>query len=189
MAARLKSYLGARAWLAPAALLLGCLLVLAAEGLRLWGDWRMQRRAAAVAGLEVDDSTPPRLVFAKAMQLAREGQEEPAQQLFALLQASTDATLRQTARYNLGTLYLKRAAERWHALGVWDYDRINPLLDLAEAAFRELLREQPAHPQGRYNLEYALRIRPPPREQEERAQQGRKQSVFAILPGAPRGGP
>jgi mxaK protein len=97
--------------------------------------------------------------------------------------------LRARIHYNLGTLYLQDAAKIWKKFGLSEYIRINTLLGAAKDHLRETLIDDPSHWQARYNLEYAERITPPPKERPKNDFQGNKGSVFATLPAIPGGGP
>jgi mxaK protein len=92
-------------------------------------------------------------------------------------------------RYNLGSLYLKDAAKIWKKNGLSEYIRINTLLGAAKDNLRESLSIEPSNWQARFNLEYAERITPPPKERPKNDFQGNKGSVFATLPTIPGGGP
>ncbi len=135
------------------------------------------------------EALPPPLIMAKAYQFSRERRFQEAVRVYLQAKAEAGSDLTALIEYNLGTAYLRQAAEYWRERGVWEYDKINTLLDLAENSFRKVLLAQPEHADARYNLEYALSIRPPAREVEKSDWQGRKSSVFATLPGMNGGGP
>jgi mxaK protein len=97
--------------------------------------------------------------------------------------------LQVKALYNLATLYLKDAAQRWNARGVLDAAHVGTEIELAKENYREALRLQPGNWAARFNLEYAFRITPPPKEKAKADFQGSKSSVFSTLPGLPGGGP
>ncbi|MDT8405789.1 MAG: hypothetical protein RQ715_00915 [Methylococcales bacterium] len=132
---------------------------------------------------------PTEIMMAKARQLSTQGATEQAVRVY--LDAKTQATpdLALQIEYNLGSVYLAQASQLWRDRGVWEYDKINALLDLAEQALRKVLQVNPNHAWARYNLDYALAIRPPGKEVETSDWQGRKSSVYAILPGLSKGGP
>ena len=138
---------------------------------------------------EADGDLPPEVIFAKAAQLNRQGDFQQALRLYLQIEPLVDAGFRVDVKYNMGTVYLQQAAKLWNAKGVWEYGQINTLLDLAEQAFKQVLAVEPEHWQARYNLEFALRIRPPAKEEEKADWQGHKSSVHAIMPGIPEGGP
>ncbi len=165
-----------------------CLLTGAAaiEGYGLYRDYRFNQLLAqggTKAGSE------PLLSAAYANRLAERGQWQQAVRIYNQILPNSRDELKPLLHYNLGTLYLQEAARRWHKRGVWDYSRVVTLLGLAREHLREAVRLDPADLNARYNLEYALRIHPPPRERQPSKWRGHKQSVFATLPGMPKGGP
>ena len=138
--------------------------------------------------IELTLDTPPELIFARAHWLETRDPMEAIRLYGDILQKS-DASLRARIHYNLGTLYLKDAAKIWKKFGLSEYIRINTLLGAAKDHLRETLIDDPSHWQARYNLEYAERITPPPKERPKNDFQGNKGSVFATLPAIPGGGP
>ena len=136
-----------------------------------------------------DTELPPEVLFAKARYLNQQGDYQQALRLYLLIEQSGDQDFQNKVQYNMGVIYLQQATKLWNAKGVWEYSQINTLLDLAEQYLREVLAHKPEHWQARFNLEYALRIRPPAKEQEKADWQGHKSSVHAIMPGIPVGGP
>lgn len=178
---------GPKAWLAAALLALGA--AAGGEGLALYRASLYNRALAAIDRLEPDAQTAPELLAAKANRYAQEGRPEPAIRLYIQALPRAQGILRQRLSYNLGTLYLREAAGLWNRQGVWAYSRVVTLLELAREHLREAVRLDPQDLNARYNLEYALRITPPPREREPAKWQGTKSSVFALLPGLPHGGP
>lgn len=158
----------------------------ALEGYGLYRDYRFNQilsRGGAETG------TDAALIAAYANRLAAQGQWQQAVQAYNQILPKSRGKLKSLLHYNLGTLYLQEAAQRWHKLGVWDYSRVVTLLGLAREHLRKAVRLNPTDPNARYNLEYALRIQPPPRERQPSKWRGHKQSVFATLPGIPKGGP
>lgn len=159
------------------------------HGAELWRQQRLERDLAAIGQLAVDENTAPPLVFAKAWQLEQEGAENEAIRLYASLRDTPDLGLRARALRNLGTAYLRDAARRWNAHGVLEHAQVNTQVELAKENLREALRLAPEDWDARYNLEYAFRITPPPKEKAKADFQGSKSSVFSTLPGLPGGGP
>jgi mxaK protein len=137
----------------------------------------------------VDEHTPALLVFTKAHFLSENGNIAEAIRLYASLHTTEDHNLRALAFYNLATLYLQDGAKRWNAHGVLEAAHVSTEVELAKENYREALRLNPELWQARYNLEYAWRITPPPKEREKADFQGRKASIFSTLPGLPAGGP
>lgn len=165
------------------------LLAWAAAGVSLlraaWFDQQLQE-AGSIA---VDESSDPELVFAKAFAAAAGGDHAAAYRWYGTLLEVADVGLRQRVRYNLGTLYLRDAARLWNARGVLEYVRVNTLVAAAKEHLRMAVRLNPGDEDARFNLEYAYRITPPPKERPKENFQGSKGSVFATLPSIPGGGP
>lgn len=141
------------------------------------------------ADLKVQDDTPEPLQFAKAHHLASQGQIQEAQRIYNGLRQAEDPALRERVLYNLGTLYLQEAAKVWLVHGVKEYVRVSTLVDLAKENLSGSLRLNPNNDNARFNLEYAYRITPPPREKPKADFKGTKASIFATMPGIPGGGP
>lgn len=138
---------------------------------------------------EVAEDTSPEVVFAKAWALAQSGSSKEALRLYQTLLERGDTRFQARVHYNLGTIYLEQAARLWNAPGVLEMGRVGALVGLAKDHLREALRRVPENRDARYNLEYAFRITPPPKEPEKSNWQGTKTSVFSTLPGIPAGGP
>lgn len=167
-------------------------LALAGAAHEGWHLWRANRDNALIAAperIQVDPATPPALVFAKAYDLARHGDTQEATRLYGALTQTGDAELRTRAYYNLGTLYLGDAARLWNARGVLEYVRVNTLVSAAKENLRAALRLSPGHWDARYNLEYAYRITPPPKEKPKSDFKASKGSVYATMPSLPGGAP
>jgi len=171
------------------ALLLLCVAGAAYQGYTLVRIDALNRTIADPANLQVDEHTPPPLVFAKARRLARDGDHQEATRLYSTLLHTADKTIRARALHNLATIYLQDAAGLWNARGVLEYARVNTLVELAKENYREALRLDPDNWDARYNLEYAYRITPPPKEKPKSDWTGTKSSVFSTLPGIGGGGP
>ena len=157
---------------------------LAREGLR----WRAQRdynqalaegdyaRAARMGG-DVGH-------FAQAYGLQQAGRLQDARVAYSKLERSADLKLRAAALYNMGTTYLDEAVTiDLHK----DADRALPLLELAKTSYRELLRIDEQHWDGRYNLERALRLSPDVGEQKVMDVEGRRSPVRTINSVDPEG--
>jgi mxaK protein len=137
----------------------------------------------------VTTNLAPELALAKALSLQRSGKPLEAIQIYGPLLERDDAHLRARVHYNLGTLYLQDAAKLWKERGLLEYVRINNQLAAAKENLHAALGLEPGLWDARYNLEYAFRITPPPKEQPKTDFQGSKSSVFATLPSIPGGGP
>ncbi len=159
------------------------------HGLELLRLEQFKHAIANPAGIIVDENTPPVLVFAKARWLDQTGNVGEAIRLYSSLRNARDPDLRSRAFHNLGTIYLRDGAKRWNARGVLDYAHVSTLVELAKENYQEALRLNPDDWDARYNLEYAFRITPPPKEKGKSDWKGSKPSVFSTLPGIPGGGP
>jgi mxaK protein len=185
---RLKAALRTRF---PVRALLVSLLVAGAayEGHALWRAIRHNQIIAAPDRYEIGESAEPELIFAQAYAAARNGDRQEALRLYGSLAERGDRQFRAKLRYNLGTLYLRDAAALWNAKGVLEYIRVNTLVAAAQENLREALRLEPGNWDARYNLEYAYRITPPPKEKPKSDFKASKGSVYATLPSLPGGGP
>ncbi len=170
-------------------LLLAFLAGAAFEGWRLYRLATYNRMLEDIARVAVSEHTPPEVIFAKARQLDRLGDYQEALRLYNSIENRGDAAFRERVLYNMATVYLREAAKHWNAQGVWAYAQVNSLLERAEDGYREVLRMNPGNFDARYNLEYAYRITPPPKDTGKADWRGSKSSVFATLPGIPGGGP
>jgi mxaK protein len=145
------------AWL----LLALCALAAAAQAALLWRD--QQRNAAIVAGVPMtpttDTAVHPHLAFAHACALAASGADDAALKRFGALQG--ESRLGQAARYN-GANVLMRQALRLHA-GPQPGQAL-ALVELAKEGYRQVLRDNPARWDARYNLERAQRLVPDPED-------------------------
>lgn len=132
---------------------------------------------------------PAEVIFAKARYLNGQKHYQQALQAYAHIEKAGSRPFQLRVLYNMATIYLQQAAKLWQGKGVWEYNQINTLLDLAEQSFKEVLFEDPKNWPARYNLEYALRIRPPAKEEEKTNWKRHKRSIYAIMPGITGGGP
>lgn len=174
--------------LASGLLLLG-LAVAAGSGYRLIVLARENAAIHDPRDVTLDEDTAPEVVFAKAQALDREGDYQEALRLYHTIQNDPVPAFRQRVHYNMGTIYLREAAGLWNARGVLEYARVHALVEMAKENLKEALRLNPDDQDARFNLEYAFRITPPPKEKEKANWQGTKSSVFSTLPGIPGGGP
>ena len=170
-------------------LLLICLAGMMRTGIALYTLNSHNQWLAKPEQIEVGHDTDPLLVFAKARQSQQAGDPLEAIRLYGGILQQGDARFRARVRYNLGTLYLRDAAKVWKERGLLEYARINTLLSAAKDNLRESLTLEPEQWDARYNLEYAYRITPPPKERPKNDFQGSKGSVFATMPTLPGGGP
>lgn len=182
----LKSRHPVSAWLVLLALCTGSLLILnKINRIHTWNQLVDQPERGSAS----EEVFPDEVLFARAYAQNQLGDYQRALRTYNQIEQSGKNNIKNRVRYNMGSIYLQQAAKLWNDKGVWEYNQINTLLDLAEQSFRKVLLEDSANWQARFNLEYALRIRPPAKEQEESDWTGQKTSVHAILPGIPSGGP
>ena len=159
------------------------------EGLE-WSRFEQGNRALTdAAHITVSDDTAAALVFAAARSEAERGHTQEALRLYTTLVRVGSAEFRAGVHHNIGNLYLREAAPLWNAVGVLEYARVDTLVALAKESYRSALRLDPDDWDARYNLEYAHRITPPPKERTKSDFQGSKSSVFATMPSLPGGGP
>jgi mxaK protein len=171
------------------AVLLGLIAAIIAEG---WQIYRIRQINLAIAKPEaivVGDESPPEILFAKAWHLGQSGQFQEALRLYNRIEHRVTREEYEKVKYNMGQIYLTEAARYWNARGVWAYSEVLTWSALARKAFHDVLVANPANWDARFNLEFALRIAPPPREQEKADWTGHKSSVHSIYPGIPGGGP
>jgi mxaK protein len=146
----------------------GALALLAvAAGIDAW-RWQDKQRDNALIGAGVVDRPGPieraELRFAHAAELARRGEREAAIDAYRALQ--DDSALGRSARYNAANqLLLQAVVLRGSALP----GQALPLIELAKASYREVLRQDPGHWDARYNLERAQRLQPDPDDAEPEA--------------------
>lgn len=149
---RLRLAWGALALLALAAVI---------DGWR-WQD-KQRDNAMIRAGIteRPDPTARAELRFAHATELARRGEHEAAIDAYRVLQ--DDSALGRAARYNAANQLLQQALVlRGSALP----GQALPLIELAKASYREVLRQNPEHWEARYNLERAQRLQPDPDDAE-----------------------
>lgn len=133
--------------------------------------WRLQRDhalnrdiAAAGAGHGGGDepSARPELRFAIAHAHAASGATDAALNRYAVLRARS--ALGRAARYNGANLLLRQAV----VLRAGDHPgQALALIELAKENYREVLRQDPADWNARYNLERAQRLLPDPDGDDE----------------------
>jgi mxaK protein len=117
----------------------------------------------AIAGANAGalDSNVPEALFARAVLLSRAGDGQSAQhdgalKIYKELIQGGRADLRQGAQYNLGNVYMHEVLSS----GPDNAMSALPLIELAKQSYRDLLRENPADWDARYNLERALWLAP-----------------------------
>jgi len=170
-------------------LMLGAAVVLsgaglAREGVR-WREVRLYNQALAQA----DYARAAPLAgdagrFAEAYSLQQAGRYQDARLVYSGLEHSAAPGMRAAVLYNMGNTYLEQAATiDLHK----DADRALPLIELAKSSYRELLRIDDQHWNGRYNLERALQLSPDVGEQKVMNVEGRRSPVRTINSVDPEG--
>lgn len=162
---------------AAAALAFGSLVVY--HALRL--D-RIERTNAAIASARISDfeASVPEARFARALALARAGESDAAVKAYKALSDGGRRDLSQLAAYNLGNLYMRDAL----AEGASEAFRSLPLIELAKQRYRDVLRNEPAHWDARYNLSRALQLAPElEQEIEEKEEPPEKEQSTSTLQG------
>jgi mxaK protein len=129
---------------------------------------------AGVPATTTETPTNAQLAFAQACALAASGAEDAALKRFGALQS--DAQLGHAARYN-GANVLMRQALRLHA-GPQPGQAL-ALVELAKESYRQVLRDNPARWDARYNLERAQRLVPDPEDIDASAAPAPSQSERA----------
>ncbi|MGH8558949.1 MAG: MxaK protein [Methylococcales bacterium] len=171
------------------AILVGLIFAIVAESIRLH---RLRQINLAISNPEktvIEDDSPVQIIFAKARHLSRNGQPQEALQLYNGIEHRVTQEELEKVKYNMGHIYLTEAARYWNKQGVWAYSQVLTWSALAQKAFHDVLVINPSNWDARFNLEFALRISPPPREVEKADWTGHKSSVHSIYPGIPGGGP
>lgn len=173
----------------PATVVLVMVLLLASAGLaRDAYRWRQTRQYNdAIAA--TDYARAARFAgeagrFAEAYALQQAGKFQEARIAYGKLEHSRDTGLRAAVLYNMGNTYLQQAATLDMRK---DADRALPLVELAKTSYRELLRIEPTHWDGRYNLERALQLSPDVGEQKVMNVEGRRSPVRTINSVDPEG--
>lgn len=143
----------------------------------------IKRTNAAISSTRVADfdASVPEARFARALALARAGESEAAVKAYKALIESDRRDLGQAARYNLGNLYMRDALED----GASQAFRSLPLIELAKQRYRDVLRNEPADWDARYNLSRALLLAPEIEQtSEEKEDPPQKEQSVSTLQGA-----
>jgi mxaK protein len=157
-----------------------CASLIAYNALRLDG---IRRTNAAISSARVSnfDAAVPEARFARALALARAGESEAAVKAYKALIEDERRDLSQAAQYNLGNLYMRDAL----ADGASQAFRSLPLIELAKQRYRDVLRNEPADWDARYNLSRALLLAPEiEQELEEEEDPPEKEQSVSTLQGA-----
>jgi mxaK protein len=137
---------------------LGAALV---TGAQWWQLDAAERVNAAIAGSAITQSAvvspeAAETQLTHAIALSQAGDYDNALKGYKLLIQGERADLKRIALYNLGGLHLRQALKR----GADNTAESLPLIELAKQAYRDLLRDDPADWDARYNLERALWLAP-----------------------------
>ncbi|WP_129643143.1 MxaK protein [Peristeroidobacter agariperforans] len=162
-----------------AAVALACGSLAAHHALRL--D-RIKRTNAAITSARVSDfeASVPEARFARALAFARAGESEAAVKAYKALIEGDRRDLGRAAAYNLGNLYMRDAL----ANGASEAFRSLPLIELAKQRYRDVLRNEPAHWDARYNLSRALQLAPELEQQiEEKEEPPEREQSTSTLQG------
>jgi len=155
--------------------------------------WRAARTNALIAsGQPIADAPgqPPELRFAQAHALAQSqaasGARDAALNRYRALQS--DPRLGPAARFNSANLLVRQAVE---VRASTQPGQAIALLELAKEYYRDVLRDDPAQWDARYNLERAQRLLPDPDEDdagplgEERNRERAVTTMRGYSPGLP----
>lgn len=105
------------------------------------------------------------------------GKYQDARAGYSMLERSPATELRAAVLYNMAHTYLEQAATiDLHQ----DADRALAVIELAKAGYRELLRMDDQHWDGRYKLERALQLSPDVGELKVMNVEGRRSPVRTI---------
>lgn len=143
---------------------------------------QIKRTNTAIASARVSDfeAAVPEARFARAMALARAGESDAAVKAYKALIEGDRRDLSQAALYNLGNLYMHDALEN----GASEAFRSLPLVELAKQRYRDVLRNEPADWDARYNLSRALQLAPEfEQEVEEKEEPPKKEQSTSTLQG------
>lgn len=141
------------------AALAALILVASIDAAGTWRQHRLNQMIQSGALPATDADSPPELRFAQAYALAASGAADEALNRYQALQA--DPSLRQAARFNAANLLLRQAMVLRE--GPQPGQAI-PLIELAKESLRDVLRDDPAQWDARYNLERAQRLLADPEE-------------------------
>ena len=136
-----------------------------ADAALLWRDARTNASIAAGQPIAEAPGQPVQVRFAQAYALTQahpaSGARDTALNRYRALQA--DPLLGAAARYNSANLLVRQAIE---VRASAQPGQAIALLELAKEYYRDLLREDPAQWDARYNLERAQRLLPDPGEED-----------------------
>ncbi len=138
-------------------LLVGLMLAIAYDGLRLAQDQRFNDALITNSETSGSDSDSAHRRFANAYLLQQRHEFKAAVQAYAEIHARPHSQLQMDVKFNLANLYFREAL-RLHENG--DEDLAMPLLELAKENYKEILRSDETYWDAKYNLELALIVAP-----------------------------
>lgn len=148
--------------------------------------WRLQHAAhvnEAIAGANAASLHEgiAEALFARALHLSGTGRYDGAVKAYKALIHGNRIDLRRAALYNLGNLHMREALRDGPENAIHSL----PLIELAKQNYRDLLREDPADWNARYNLERALWLAPEFEEEfvEEEGPRAAERRVIRDVPG------
>ena len=136
----------------------------------LFDGWQLVRTQSTNAEIGAGESIaevpgqPAEVRFAQAHAQAASGARDAALNRYRALQ--TDPRLGAAARYNSANLLMRQAVE---VRASAQPGQAIALLELAKEYYRDVLRDDPAQWDARYNLERAQRLLPDPDDDEAAA--------------------
>jgi len=145
------------------------------DGVHLWRLHRWNAAIAANPPVAQGNPPPAELQFALAHAQAASGATDDALKRYRALQG--DTPLGQAARYNSANLLMRQAID---VRGSTQPGLAIPLLELAKEGYHEVLRNDPAQWDARYNLERAQRLLPDPDESLTEPADGRRDAERAV---------
>ena len=128
-------------------------------------QWNARIRSGRLLDLP-EAGMPSAALFARAAALDAKGDVEGALNLYKRIEEQPGNPLAHDAAYNAATIYLRRASA---AGGPASDPQTIPLVELAKEGYRNLLRQDPADWDARYNLDRALRLMPEPDDDDSGA--------------------
>lgn len=180
---------GACLWLLLGGSLIG---VAVGGGLLLWRQHANAQIRELRAGKEVavePASAPAALLEARADFLLARGRIEEAQPLLDQAGLGAERSVQARMLYNMANARVRAALK---AIEQGNFDRAIPLVALAKAEYRSVLRIEPDYWDAKHNLDVAMRlVRDLPRPEEEGSEEAEKSpsKLWTDLPGVPKGLP
>lgn len=131
------------------------------DGVSWWRAAQLNAQIAAGEPAPEAVGQPVELRFAQAAAQAASGARDAALNRYRALQ--TDPRVGPAARYNSANLLMQQAVQ---VRASTQPGQAIALIELAKEYYRDVLRDNPAQWDARYNLERAQRLLPDPEEEE-----------------------